>query len=174
MLLCQRCNQLGHTLKYCTINNNNNNSNRSLRYQICSLCKVEGHGSEDCKLAKLLVSQIKDNNYERKGDFNQFKNKSTDNNQNNQSYNRDRPNKGRFCIFCKMNNHTIEYCRKLKLLENTKRIENCGFCKLDGHNIDNCQKIKTLVEQFDKFCNNCKLTTHTTEECSRKTNPGNE
>ena len=125
-------------------------------------------------MAKLLVSQIKENIYEKKGNFNQYKNKSTENTQSNQSYNRDRSNNERFCTFCKMNNHTIDYYRKLKFILNNKKVEKCDCCKLEGHNIDNCPKILMSLKKFDKFFNNCKLTTHTTEECPRKKSSGNE
>ena len=54
----KRCNNLVHSMKYCTINK---------RTIWCAICADEGHETEDCESVKILIMQNRQQNSQNRG-----------------------------------------------------------------------------------------------------------
>ena len=131
--MCKRCNNLGHLMKYCTINK---------RMIWCAICTDEGPEAVDCEHRDKNRNGFSQTNHQNSR---QFSNNSSSNywgNFNTQNIK---------CEYCKFTGHTLENCRKLKSLMTKIK---CSFCNKNGHQIDNCHEIKMLQDKSDKFCKN--------------------
>ena len=162
---CQICEAITHTAAYCPERNissqrNNNYANINPNYR-----------NSENKYTYHTLSNSRNTNGFNKIQQQGYHPRNT--NFNEQINIRNEPNQ--YCEFCKIPGHTIVNCRKLQKTETTPK---CAYCKRKGHTIGNCNTLKNLESKQEKFCNFCKSTTHSLEECFRKpsyeqTNSGN-
>ena len=162
---CKRCNNLGHLMKYCTINK---------RMIWCAICMDEGHEAVDCESAKILMMKNRQKSSQnreicqfcdtlghsaktcRKMNNNQ-QNTFQNNNYNpsNKAYEYRDKNRNRFSRTNHQNsrhfsnNSSSNYRGNFK----TQNIK-CEYCKFTGHTLEDCRKLKSLMTQIKcSFCN---------------------
>ena len=164
-ITCQICEAITHTAAYCPDRNtiskrNTNYTNINPNYRGLEN-KYTYHTLSSSRNTNGFNKIQQQNHHPRNTNFNEQINIRNETKQ--------------YCEFCKIPGHTVVNCRKLQKTETTPT---CAYCKRKDHIIGNCNTLKTIESKLAKFCNFCKRTTHSLEECFRKpsyeqTNSGN-
>ena len=155
--LCKRCNKLGHSIKYCTIN-------KIIIW--CAICADEGHETANSESLKILIMQNTQQNSQnreicqfcnmpghsaktfRKVSNNQQSTFPSNNyNSSNKSYEHRDKNRNGFLRTNNQNgyfsNNSNSNCRGY-----SKTQMKCDYCKFTGHKLEDCRKLKSLTAKI--------------------------
>ena len=172
--LCKRCNNVGHLMKYCTINK---------RTIWCAICADEGHEAVDCENAKILMMQNRQQNLQNREicqicempghtartcrkTSNKQQSAFPSNNYNSLNRSYEHWDKNRNGFFRTNNQNDNNFSRNsnnnYRGNFNTQVIK-CEYCKFTGHKLEDCRKLKNLTEQFK--CTFCHKNGHELDNC---------